>query len=369
MKLKYIDALRGVAILAVIIVNTGSYGYNEFPAFFESLVGQGERGVQLFFVVSAFTLFLSFQYRLAQGGSVIQNFFIRRFFRIAPLYYLGIAYYLWQDGFGPRFWLGNEASVSLENILSNVFFVHGVRPTWISSIVPGGWSITAEMMFYLLIPLLIFRIKNLNQAIYFTLGTLVLAQLLKAIGYQYPPIEEIELWKAYLNLYLPSQLPVFGCGIIAYFLVIKQEYSVSKINLALLVSLLLGALIWPKAIPPNIAFGMAFLFLLFVLSKYEFKLIVNAPLQFLGTISFSAYLVHFAVLYWLGYWNVLDLIQPTNSIMAIINYVVRLGSVLLITVPVSYLSYRCIELPMQRLGKQIIALCALQVHNKAGVKH
>lgn len=353
-KLAYIDALRGIAILAVIIVNTSSYGYNEYPAFFEAFVSQGERGVQLFFVVSAFTLFLSYQYRLKQGGAIVQNFFIRRFFRIAPLYYIGIAYYLWQDGFGPRFWLGAEPEVSSWNILANIFFVHGVHPSWITSVVPGGWSITAEMMFYVLIPILILRIKNINQAIHFTLGTLLLAQVLKAFGYLYPPIEEIELWKAYLNLYLPAQLPVFGCGIIAYFLVIKKETNISKFNLGFSTGLLLGSIIWSKLIPPNVIFGLAFLLLLFTLSKYPFKLIVHPFMQFLGTISFSAYLIHFAVLYWLGQWNFLDFIEPSHPFMAILNYFFRLAVVLFITIPMSYLSYQCVEKPMQKVGKWII---------------
>lgn len=354
MKLNYIDALRGLAILGVIIVNTGSYGFNEYPDFFNALISQGEKGVQLFFVVSAFTLFLSYHYRLEKERKLVRNFFIRRYFRIAPLYYIGIAYYLWQDGFGGRFWLGNEPFVTPWNILANVLFIHGVRPTWITSVVPGGWSITAEMMFYLLIPMLIGRIKNLNQAIHFTLGTFVLAQILKAIGYQYPPIEEIELWKAYLNLYLPAQLPVFGCGIIAYFIVIKRDISVSKFNLGSLAGLFLATMIWPKLIPPNIAFGLGFLLLLLALSKYEFKFIVNSPLQFLGTISYGAYLVHFAVLYWLGYWNFLDFIQPTNPLWAIINYIFRLFTVLIITIPISYLSYKLIEQPMQKVGKWLI---------------
>ena len=358
MKLDYIDALRGLAILGVIIVNTGSYGFNEYPDFFDSLISQGEKGVQLFFVVSAFTLFLSYQYRLEREENVVRNFFIRRYFRIAPLYYIGIAYYLWQDGLGPRFWLGNESFVSHWNIMSHFFFMHGLRPTWINSLVPGGWSITNEMMFYLLIPMLIVRIKNLNQAIHFTMGTLVLAQGLKGIGYQYPLLEDVEFWKAYLNVYLPSQLPIFGCGIIAYFVVIKKEKAVSKFNLGSLAGLLLASMIWPKLVPPNIAFGFSFLLLLITVSKYEFKFIVNAPLQFLGTISYSVYLVHFAVIFWLSYWDFLDFIDPSSPLLAIMNYSFRLIAVLIFTIPISYLSYQLIELPMKRVGKWVIKLGA-----------
>lgn len=354
MRLKYIDALRGIAILGVIVINTGRYGFNEYPLFFESFINQGERGVQLFFVVSSFTLFLSYEYRLKQGGQIIKNFFIRRYFRIAPLYYIGIIYYLWQDGFGPRFWLGDEEFISTLNIVSNFFFVHGINPSWITSIVPGGWSITVEMTFYMLIPFLVSRIKNLNQAITFTLSTLILAQLLKVLAYQFPLIENLELWKAYLNLYLPSQLPVFGCGIIAFFIVIKKERIISKNNLAVLCFLLFADLIWQKAIPPNVSFGFAFLLLLILLSQNNFKVIINRPMQFLGTISFSLYLTHFAILYWMNYWGLVDLIEISTDFSAITNYFLRLVLVLAISTPISYFTYKVVEQPMQKFGKWLI---------------
>jgi len=354
MRLGYIDALRGVAIMGVMVVNTGSFGYNEYPPFMEAFIIQGERGVQLFFVLSAFTLFLSYYYRLTKGETVNKDFFLRRFFRIAPLYYMGILYYLWQDGFGPRFWLGDEPYVTSWNILSNFLFVHGGYPSWITSVVPGGWSITVEMMFYVLVPILVIRIKNLNQAVHFTLGTLIFAQLLKVIAYEFPLIENIILWKSYLNLYLPAQLPVFGCGIIAYFAVVKKEKVLSKFNMAALVLLFLAALIWPKVIPPNVAFGFVFLLLLFTLSQYNFKIIVNAPMQFLGKISYSLYLVHFAVIYWLNYWNGIDLIEPATEYFAIANFVLRFIVVLMISVPISYITFQIIEQPMQRFGKWII---------------
>ncbi len=320
----------------------------------QALIDQGERGVQLFFVVSAFTLFLSYHHRLDQGTAATRSFFLRRFFRIAPLYYIAILYYLWQDGIGPRYWLGDEPFVTPWNILSNFLFIHGIHPSWITSVVPGGWSITAEMMFYLLIPSLIARIRNLNQAVHFTLGSLVLLQILKVLAYQFPLIENMTLWRDYLNLYLPSQLPVFGCGIIAFYMVIKNEMALSNFNLMALATLFIASLIWEKAIPPNVTFGFGFLVLLVVLSKYSFKPIVNFPMRFLGTISYSIYLVHFAVLYWLNRWDVLNLIDPTTEHLAIANFICRLMVVLIITIPISYVTFQLVEQPMQRFGKWII---------------
>ena len=59
--------------------------------YLQILANKGKYGVQLFFIASAFTLFLS-RHRRSEVGN--KNFFIRRFFRIAPMYYLGIILYL-----------------------------------------------------------------------------------------------------------------------------------------------------------------------------------------------------------------------------------------------------------------------------------
>src|SRR5258706_12846498 len=104
-------------------------------------------GVQLLYVVRAFTIFLTFTQHRAKEKNYITNFFIRRFFRIAPMYYLGIVYYLFQDGMGARYWLGDAAEISGWNILSNLFFGPSCNPYWITRVVPGGCAIAVARFF------------------------------------------------------------------------------------------------------------------------------------------------------------------------------------------------------------------------------
>ena len=49
----YIDAIRGYAILLVIAVHSSQY-FSDLPDAVRTLADQGARGVQLFFVASAF---------------------------------------------------------------------------------------------------------------------------------------------------------------------------------------------------------------------------------------------------------------------------------------------------------------------------
>jgi len=75
-KLEFIDALRGLAILGVILVHTGySIGLSG-DKLLNDIVGSGAKGVQLFFIASAFTLFRSYKNRSVIEHHTIVNFFI-----------------------------------------------------------------------------------------------------------------------------------------------------------------------------------------------------------------------------------------------------------------------------------------------------
>ncbi len=80
----YIDAMRGYAILAVMAVHAASVA-PDLEGIGRTLVNQGARGVQLFFVASALTLMMSWHAR--NDGAA--RFYIRRIFRIAPMFWLG----------------------------------------------------------------------------------------------------------------------------------------------------------------------------------------------------------------------------------------------------------------------------------------
>src|SRR4030088_3596129 len=91
-KYNWIDFGRGIAILLVIMVHTGQSfaSSNLLRSFTES----GMMGVQLFFILSAITLFNSYNNRYEKDGTDRNKyFFIRRFFRIAPLYYFFAVFY------------------------------------------------------------------------------------------------------------------------------------------------------------------------------------------------------------------------------------------------------------------------------------
>ena len=216
-KLDYIEALRGWAILGVILVHNSQYGINNYPAFLERFFNSGARGVQLFFVISAFTLFLSHYQRNEKAA--LKNFYTRRLFRVVPLYYCGILYFTWQLLFFSC--TSCKLAELKDHIIANMFFANSIHPEWINYLVPGGWSISVEVLFYLIVPILFKYLKNLNCAVFFFIITLVLSFTLNSILINY-----FDNYSGYLNtylfLYLPNQLPVFAIGIIGFFIIIEN---------------------------------------------------------------------------------------------------------------------------------------------------
>ena len=138
-----------------------------------------------------------------------------------------------------------------------------------------------------------------------------------------------------------------------YFIVVEYETirNISGKSLLVFSGLLLAQLVTgiQFVLQNHILFGLVFLILGLALSKYKFELIINHIINYIGRISFSMYLVHFAVLHWLSFFNFIDYFD--NSIL---NYSARFSIVSILTILISTLLYNFIEVPFQNLGKGII---------------
>ncbi|TGE27551.1 acyltransferase family protein [Hymenobacter metallicola] len=361
-KYDYIDALRGVAVLAVLLVHCALFGTNtpNHPLF-AAVVQQGARGVQLFYVLSALTLYLSMGSRARQEQHPTLNFFLRRFFRIAPLFYCAILYYLWQDGWGPRAWLGDAPAVTLPQVLSTMSFSNGWNPRWINSIVPGGWSIAVEMSFYLILPLVFLWVNSLQRAVWLVaLTTLGAVAFVLWFG-RHPLIPEASLWADFLFLAFPTQLPIFAMGIVLFFLLRTPQAdplssAPSRAWLLLLtVGLLVARLLFGDLVPNYLCFGVVFVLLTYALSLYPIRLLVNPLTIYAGKISYSMYLTHFAVLHLMTHLHLTDFIMQPGLSPGLLNYALRYLTLLGLDLLVATTTYHLIEKPGMALGKRLIA--------------
>lgn len=351
-KFDYIDSIRGIAILGVILCHVNSYGGISITvtSFFEKVTGFGAKGVQLFFIASAFTLFLSFQNRVKIEQSPIRNFFIRRFFRIAPLFYISMVYYSIQNGLNHAYALSGDSFQTGLSVFFHFIFLHGWNPNWIDSIVPGEWSIGIEMSFYLLLPLLFIKIKNLKNAFDYLILSLILNIICQIILKDSSWFVSDKIKDNFLFFFLPNQLPIFFFGIIMYFIVVEHE-SVRKIHFTkyLIFFAILLFQLYQSIHFSHIFFGIVFLVFCVLLSIYRFPIFVNPVLNHIGKISFSLYLSHFAVIFW---FNTLQI--PIISSNNLIEFWFKFFIVTSVSVLISTIIYNFVEIPFQNIGKHII---------------
>ena len=346
-KLDFVDALRGIAILGVICVHV--YIESPYHGFGEWLILKGNRGVQLFYLLSAFTLFYSMMERKEEKNP-LGNYFIRRFFRIAPLFYISIIYYLWEDGLGPRFWLGDAPGISTSNIIATFTFTNGFNPYWINSIVPGGWSIAVEMGFYLLLPILYRFIKSIRAALIWLFASYILLKIFYYILLHNLLIKDPYLWGEFGFLSLPSQLPVFITGIVFFEIWRRQGRISSKMKiLSFPISVLIivaAYFLHGSVIPEHVVFGVAFLFLAFGLSQYPVFFLVNPVTKYFGKISFSLYLAHPAVIFM---FQKLSFLSPGS-------FFVQFPLVLIVSTAIASATYFFIEKPGINIGKKLVKM-------------
>ncbi|WP_251973033.1 acyltransferase family protein [Sphaerotilus microaerophilus] len=355
-KFAYIDQLRGGAVLMVMLVHT-SQKIPGLSVFFEAIAKYGQMGVQLFFVASAYTLCLSAS-RRADEVAGIRSFYVRRYFRIAPLYYLGIFVYAgihWMQSWSGHGWPG---PYTISNIAANALFVHGIVPSANNSVVPGGWSIGAEMLFYLIFPALhrvcgyLFDFCG-NLAILALAGIFLLANII----FQWSLLgTEFQIKNSnFMYFFLVNQMPVFIFGILTYFILERTATVVSArwCVLAFVILTLLVLYVWRFKAPvsfmvmPTLA-GLSFCFLL---AAMKTGLAHSKWLQRLGRVSYSVYVFHFIFA-----WHVAPFI--VEPLVSVLNAdVVLLFSVAVVVLATFYLASwteRAIEARWISFGNRVV---------------
>ncbi len=356
---QYIDALRGWAILGVVTVHV-SQQFPGLASVVRQFANDGARGVQLFFVVSALTLTMSWRKR----PDGILPFYTRRLFRIAPMFWLAILFYLALDGFAPRP-LAPEG-IGWWQVALTTLFLHGWHPLSINSVVPGGWSIAVEMTFYLVFPFLVLMCRS-NPII---LTALILSLLFNEIASNLVSPTVLRAvangpqWLAdlYKFLWFWNQLPIFLIGIGVYFLIedYKSHVSVYFANTGAYLSVatlaILPFITLPFNLPGHFRYGLCFGLLAFCLACGAQTFITNKIICYIGKVSFSCYLWHFAILdifsdhlRKLGI-NPFGLRDDSNGLLAFLWFLII---VILASAALSSLTYRYVEEPMIKFGSKL----------------
>ena len=172
--LSFLDHIRGLAIILVFGFHAlhPAFGRSDLPwdGWFRDFnvprlflvllpVSSGSIGVAIFFVVSGFCIHLSHE-RSKQKD--LRTFFVRRFFRIYPPYFLALAFFALVF---PRSRLRLDSPSDFANLGSHALLIHNFFKPWAVGINGSFWSLAVEAQLYLLYPLLLVLVRHSDGAV------------------------------------------------------------------------------------------------------------------------------------------------------------------------------------------------------------
>jgi peptidoglycan/LPS O-acetylase OafA/YrhL len=341
-----LDALRGMAALSIAVYHTVMLRGLTLPAQIVPSFRFLYVVVSLFFAISAFSLCAGYHGKLASSGE-LWSFFLRRYLRIAPLFYVMIV--VWVLIYS---WLwGSWQIPAFEDIKLNAAFLFNFVPEKNGSLVAAGWSLGVEMIFYALFPILLYMIRDIRSAV---LGFITSALVAVNAGIIFTPLPNSYAWFSAL-----SQLPFFVAGIAMFFVYGQcQAFSwKSRAALALLgllaAPMLLAAFWYSDLLLVEFMgwkasahlIGLALLPLVLSFALYGLPALVNQATVFFGKISYGIYLIHPAVVVGVG--------MPLHKAMMdfppwVITPTIIL-TVLILSVCFATLTYYGVERPIMRL--------------------
>ncbi len=163
------DSLRGLFALCVAIYHFSAWTHvfgRGTPAS-SAVAALGIYSVEGFFIISGFCFFHLYG-RTGISAGALRGFYIKRYLRLAPLYYLAFGLnVIFARPVGPMTW---------QRVLENLTLSFGLfHPN--HARVLGGWSIGIEVVFYLAFPLLAWLLRSRAALLAATCGFVLLAFL------------------------------------------------------------------------------------------------------------------------------------------------------------------------------------------------
>jgi peptidoglycan/LPS O-acetylase OafA/YrhL len=346
--LPFVDGLRGMAILGVMAVHLSGHlvwgGATFRNGWLQEFLVAGVRGVQLFFIISAFTLFASSKARFSTDPSPVFNFYIRRAFRILPLWWVTIG--IFSNLVGRSAW-------------PSAFMYFGfTRFNADTEVFPLGWSIFVEEFFYLLLPVIFLRIDNLYRALQFVAGSCILA----IVWDQFAPKLGIPTGNSFVFLFPLNQWFCFAIGIALFYLMEHPLFRANVIDsrrwagiLDALTGVLLFALIRHTHMAAVVAFSLLFITCMSPHTLFG-KLARNRLLGLMGTCCYSIYLFHLLIIQVVPHPNVFFSLIGRPHLSADVQFLITAPLFAAACAVVGIFSWHAFERPCIFIGQRVNAV-------------
>ncbi len=356
-----LESIRGLMALWVVVGHTFKhvgYGPGDFGLF--ALLADPGQAVDVFIILSGFVIF----FLLDNQSLSYRQFIVGRWFRLAPMYLAVLAVAAltlqWQLNLihaSPFAGKAISADAALhadairqlpQHLLAHLTMLHGaisdaLLPASEYAIIGQAWSISVEWQFYLVAPLLFALVATRRRKALCAvlLGLCALRSLnyggegfaVRQAGFFIIGIVSYYAWKHSPRLGADaSLLDLLAVAAIA----LVYSFSARVISLTLWI-VVLNAVVAARRGREGVV-GRAVLAFLHL-----------PPLQWMGKVSYSVYLLHMLVFY-LAQQTVLALAPPSGKPQFAL---MMLAATLTATLALSALTYRWIELPGIALGRRL----------------
>lgn len=346
-----LDYLRGLLALSILFYHICSWSLKVPPS--ETLLGKlGVYGVSLFYIISGASMSISYRNVKWRIDSVCV-FFIKRYFRLAPLFCLSTVLML-------QYYYGVQYAMEIVplKIIANIALLFGLYDPGYTFVI-GGWSIGNEFVFYIFFPLII---------VMFTRGlitTLLLFAVVIAsmIIYGFYLMEDYstlaKAWKIYIS---PLNNIVFFILGVSIPFIMDRVKIINKSRYALIMFLMFSALfVFYPATGDQLVIvtGVNKLMLtlccfLICASAYKIRSnnqgVVKRVLSYFGDISYSIYIMHGVVYVYLAKYIWPTFKASTGGGFFTFLIIVMVPCVIL----VSSLTYHFIEMPFIKFAARYV---------------
>ncbi len=267
-----LDVLRGVAAVSVLIFHyTARFDqlYGHAPSMV--LIDVGRRGVDLFFVISGFVIIMTIE-KTRRG----LDFVVSRFSRLFPAYWVAIAL---------TFLIVNVAGLPGREVTARVALANlSMLPAFfkIPYVDSVYWTLTLELSFYAII-FALYELRMLSRIELVCAGWLMLLLGVKVAGERWgvrlPYLIELLVLQGYAQL--------FVAGMIIHE-IHQRGFSFSR------ATILIGCILMQWYTQGSMAGIVAVISIagVFAATRSWLRWLEVRPLLFLGTISYSLYLIH-----------------------------------------------------------------------------
>ena len=276
LRLLQIDALRGVAALAVVFFHFTTRFTDLFhPVTLPTIsVPYGHYGVNLFFIISGFVIFMTLE-----KTSRPMDFLVSRFSRLFPAYWAAIML-----TFLLTHLLGLPGKlVDLPTVMANFLMLHGFFK--VPHVDGVYWTLEVELLFYIGM-LLLYRLGQLHRVHLVLLGLMALRLLYFVLEHGYG----ISLPWFLFRMLILQYIAWFVLGICIY-----QVTSRTGPKAWRWPALSLIFALWTLGVTESfdvVALAVFFLLMVWLAAQSGLTLLRYKPFVWLGAISYPLYLLH-----------------------------------------------------------------------------